>query len=372
MLTPRMVRIWMQKPRVSRMFWTMTLLLSAMTMTFSNVSVGGNANRRHPLDARRRRLHGRQVRFLTMGGPSTWGLGLPNPENDGYARLLSASAHNAGQRVGGPTLASLCTQSIVGGNIYDVIVLEFSGSYTEEFKSLSLLASRLRQRFPQAKIIFLELWSPSQASFQHQEEDDDKRITFDEWRRNTRKDITWGSPEFLRALEGHDWHEDPRVNDRTRSYSLKDLAQQVRGSFYRLPKSSNTMQSLKEAKDLFLEVPIEEYDQEEGDGGPSSVLQYTLSPYGHALVANAILSMIDGASIMESSRTIRDEVGTWGSGDSCQLWYDSGMVEPSKLSHHGFGLRQFSKTPPNDKYALELSEHGGSIAIHNPFKEDRM
>lgn len=352
----KMIRIW-KRPRFARILLGVSLV-AVMAMTFTNVYLSGSANRRHPLNVPRRRLNGRQVRFLTLGGPSTWGMGLQDPEQDGYARQLSATVHNAGQRVGGPTLASLCTQSIVGENVYDVIILEFSW-YTEEFSSLSLLANRLRQRFPNARIIFVQLWSPSQTSYIQ----DGRLVTFDEWRGNQR-DNSWGGPEFLHALDEMTWYD--TGDDMSTNSMLKVLVQQVGGSFYRLPKPSNTMQSLKQAKDLFLEIRKSEHDLDDG-----MVHQYTLSPYGHALVANAIHSSIDTESIMESSRKTRNEVGTWGSGDSCQLWYDSGKLDLNKLSHQGFGLRQFSKTS-EDKYALELSRHGGSITIQNPFDEDRM
>jgi hypothetical protein len=352
-----MFRIW--KPhRFSRIVLSVSLV-AVMTMTFANFFLNGNTNRRHPLNMSRRRLSGRQVRFLTLGGPSTWGLGLQDPEESGFARKLSASVHNAGQRVGGSTLASLCTQSIVGGNVYDVIVLEFSW-FNDDFSSLSLLARRLRKRFPRARIIFVQLWTPSQIIYKK----DERIVTFDEWRGN-QTEIAWGSPEFLNALQDYSGYV-PWRDEMSYNFLLTKLVQQVGGYLYRLPQHPNAKQSLKEAKNLFLEMRKAEHDQDDG-----AMFQYTLSPYGHELVANAILSYVDVETILESSRKTRNEVGSWGSGDSCQLWYETGNVDMNKLSYQGFGLRLFSKTS-EDKYALELSEQGGSITIQNPFNHDRM
>jgi hypothetical protein len=327
-------------------------------------------NYRHPLSSSpRRRLNQRQIRFLTLGGPSTWGLGLEQPQTTGYPWKLSPSVHNAAQRVGGPTLGSLCTQSIVGdSNIYDVIVLEFSLS--EEYKTLSLLAQRLRKRFPSSRIIFVQLWSPSQTYYKLM----GGNITlFDDWRTDQGSKLSFDSSAFLHALQEKNWYfldnqkENTAFKDLQKDMVISQIIQQVGGSLYQLSRSTNANQALNEAMQLFAEIRKDEYDEDD-----TLLIQYPLSSHGHELVANAILNIVDTQSILDQSIEERNLLGSWGSGDSCQLWYETGMLNGKTLaSSKGFWMNQFSKTQ-EEKYALELSLQGGSVTVSNPFDTERM
>ena len=113
-----------------------------------------------------------KLRILTLGGSNTWGEGLEDPESQAYPYLLSSQVHNAAQKgvdANSATIASLCTQSIVGSDeVYDVIVLEFEPS-----TSLELLAQRLRRRFPLAELVFVHLGKKSQNN--NQDDEDDER-----------------------------------------------------------------------------------------------------------------------------------------------------------------------------------------------------
>lgn len=302
----------------------------------------GASEFRHPLNSYgRRRLSDRKIRYLTLGGPSTWGLGLEDPESTGYAWKLSPSVHNAAQIAGGPTLASLCTQSIVGENIYDVVVLEFSP--VDEFTSLSLLAHRLRQRFPRAVLLFVEIWSPKTLAYTK-----DERVDLFSSSRTNQSASSLDSLEYEIALE-----------------RLSHLVDQVGGVRVRgLPQPSNAKDAVLKVKDLFVKIQKDRHDKDD------TIIQYTLSQSGHTLVANALKSKIDTLSILETPIEKRNEVGTWASGDMCNLWYETGAIDNS-LSYTGFWLKRFSKTAEN-KYALELSPNGGSITMSNPFKEDRI
>jgi hypothetical protein len=244
----------------------------------------------HPLLSLKRRLNDQSIRYLTLGGPSTYGQGLQQPEEKPYPSLLSESVHNAAQRVGGPTLASLCTQSIVGEDqVYDVIVLEFP----PKLEALALLAQRLRQRFPFATLIFAQ----------------------------------------------------PYVQPKEADMMMTTLVERVQGHLYQLPPTNNN-------PDLFLAT------EESKDKS-----QYTLSPKGHELVANGIRQIVNEQKILENPN--RNTLGTWGSGDKCQLWYETGKDLPKQGN---LPLHQFAP----DRYALEVSSEGGSISLENPFGEARM
>jgi hypothetical protein len=65
--------------------------------------------------------------------------------------------------------------------------------------------------------------------------------------------------------------------------------------------------------------------------------------------------------------TNRDTLGSWGSGDSCQLWYETGQGLPD---FRGLNFKSFSQS--ENKYALEVPLKGGSLSIKNPFDTNRM
>ncbi|KAL3931755.1 MAG: hypothetical protein SGBAC_011161 [Bacillariaceae sp.] len=372
---------------------------------------------------------------ITVIRPSTWGFGLKDPDSSTFSTILSdGHVHNAAQLVsssattsgssklietsarrGWPTLASLCTQSIVGDdNVYDVILIETSFHHfhapsptldeddneSEEeiqhnYNALSLLASRIRQRFPLAKIIFVQLWQPSEMKYVEESHDDDgydyddqyrfkntigkqpKKlvVTFDQWRANQTampSSSFWGSKEYNKAIKKHDWMVSSGKEDTFDLY-LNHLANKIQAFIYKLPRPKNPNEALHIAKELFVEVEKIDYDKDDG-----IKCQYALSSHGHKLVAADIRSQFlknIETTILQSSDEWRNRVGDWGSGDSCQLWYETNQIDFRKITYQGLSLRSFSKPMTEPKYALELSsssENGGTITVTNPFPESRM
>lgn len=392
--------------------------------------MGVNNRIRHPLTTSfRRRLSDGHVRFLTFGGPSTWGFGLEDPESSTFSAILSdGHVHNAGQLAsstaattiskltgasggrGWPTLASLCTQSIVGDdNVYDVILIETSFRHfhvpcptlndddgneliQRNYDALGLLASRIRQRFPLAKIIFVQLWHPSEMKYLEESHNDDgydyddqyrfkntigKReklvVTFDQWRASQKEVPSfWESKECSKAIRKHDWGISLRKEDTFELY-LNHLANKIQALMYKLPRPSDPTDALIYAQKLFVEVEKMDYDNDDG-----IKYQYALSSHGHELVASSIRSQFlrdVQTTILRSSDEWRNRVGDWGSGDSCQLWYETNQIDFRTLTYQGLSLRSFSKPMTEPKYALELSsssEDVGTITITNPFPEPRM
>jgi hypothetical protein len=133
---------------------------------------------------------------------------------------------------------------------------------------------------------------------------------------------------------------------------LFSVVEEAQGKLYQLTPPSTLSPSIVE--DMFLEIHRDEFFD----------LSYTLSPNGHQVVADGISSLLDLHQILE--RTDRNVVGDWGDGDSCQLWYDTGLGVPE------FNSLIFSRFANNKKYALEVPTKGGSITVNNPFDQDRM
>jgi hypothetical protein len=339
-----------------RVLWS--ALAVSLVISISWIGNNGGIHRRqsrHPLHFPRRRLSRNQVRYLTLGGPSTWGLGLED-HLQAFPYALSQSVHNAAQRVGGPTLASLCTESIVGDtDVYDVIVIEFSTSLA----ALTVLAQRLRQRFPQATLVFVQLWSPSNFVYQV---DTNTTLSYDAWmRKNT---LTPEEELAASAVQPYEWfYQQDGDDDETTTAALRETVAAVQGQLYQLPRPENTPLAMEIMKELFVEVRNNS-DNDSNDDDNDSMIQYTLSPEGHQTVANAIRSLVDEQQVLQ--KTNRNTLGSWGSGDSCQIWYETGQGLPE---FRGLSFKSFSQS---EKYALELPLKGGSLTIKNPFDTNRM
>ena len=121
--------------------------------------------------------------------------------------------------------------------------------------------------------------------------------------------------------------------------------------------------------------------------------RYYLSSKGHSVIVKDLQSMLEKQILptkrhSSSTSTTTDDamaggVGTWGSGDSCQLWYETGgETIPQRQYSRGLQVTEFtsSSSTTNNKnnryYALEVSSSTSpspsTLDVHNPFEEDRM
>ena len=100
----------------------------------------------------------KDYRVLAFGTSRTWGSGLRN-RSLAYPYLLNPNATNLAIRASGPEVPAMCTYSLVGDEIYDVIVFEY---FMQADNKLITLVRRLRQRFPKSTFVFLKIISPFQ------------------------------------------------------------------------------------------------------------------------------------------------------------------------------------------------------------------
>lgn len=299
---------------------------------------------RHPLRPRKGLLQSgsSQVRYLAFGGSSTWGSGLKNPNKDSYPYLLSSAAHNAAVRSGSYSLAAACTQTIVQEDVYDVVLIEF----TVFDESIAVLARRLRARFPSATILFVRLWRPSQMKYQ---QDDDTVIDFVKFRQqlgNPSLDDTGLYFEMLKS--GADrWFID--IPDQ--ETEIKTAAGQVHARYLKLPVPESDIF----AYPVTLRKTMELFDEDD------------LSQHGHLVIAESVRAHVHESDVL--TRTDRQNVGTWGAGDQCNLWYSHGDFQ---LGGRRLRAVEFDHSGGAHRHALEVSAKGGSFDIRNPFAEDRM
>jgi len=326
------------------------LSIVAATIVLSTIVYTAKTSRSHvqPLQFRRRRLNQRSARVLTLGGPSTRGE-LLHDEHMAYPWLLSSQVHNAAKFASGASLASVCTQSIVGdATMYDLIVLEYAESDAEWSASLEYLATRLRKRFPSAEIVFVDLPNPRPFGVHRQRADGQREwLSFQEWRQQ-HSSLEWNSDEFNSALTKENWTLRPDEHSFS-SLDLEDIATKVNGRVVWMEEfGSNPASTVSK---LF------EYG---GEKEPS----YILSEEGHAQIARLIQSSVHEPSLL--ARPDRNRLGNWGIGDSCQFWYNTGDTAMATTN------LKFERFSDKKKFSLAVPNEGGSLSVQNPFEESRL
>ena len=359
-----------------------------------------------------------------------------------------------------PTLASLCTQSMIGDeNIYDVITVQYhtahgttsddaalSSSRSSSLSAVGLLLERLRQRFPDSTIVFVDVWSPLDAYYYDDRQRHSRnKVSFEQWRSKIikeEKDDDDSSLLLSKRFKEHEWLLGEE--DEARRNEMEGIVEAIGGVLYRLPRSSTNDADNSSRNDIsqtimdwFIEYP-RTYTNDDivvngHDKKSAGILKYSLSPKAHAFIASDLESIIKrsiemnpaystlgsstGTDVVDTSTTTGDglpssppRVGTWGSGDSCQLWYEAGNAVPSLLSqglsfvelaspsfnskrgnnNKGSSRRSLSSSSSSSepirsqRYALEVTsasdkDQDGNDAlsssylqVHNPFDEDRM
>ena len=96
-----------------------------------------------------------------------------------------------------------------------------------------------------------------------------------------------------------------------------------------------------------------------------------LSSEGHLKVAEGVQRMVRQAPPRDTTES-RTQMGSWGSGDSCSLWYGTGDYSTLRARRRA-SLVDFSKGDDGfHKHAVEISRRGGSVDVNNPFPEPKM
>lgn len=325
------------------------------------------------------------IRYLTFGSSSTWGEGLAEPQQQAFPYLLSKTVHNVASRIGGLSLSAICTQSIVEGNrnqhasnekVYDVIVVEFQNNDAE---SVMHLAARLRLRFPAAMLIFVRLWTPVTDIVYRPEEKTSSMGLMEWWNQQPaqqpaashdepastdpkRPRIVLGSFAFQSAVLNSDSQSWSFVDRSEQATMIQEVVQAVDGhivSFPPLPTATTrSIPALLTAHEI---ISLFQPDQ------PN-----LLSPKGHQILAARIQKLVDDQHVLQRRGSDeQSQLGSWGKGDACHLWYATGDATVLRKRRRAT-LVDFSRETDGHKHALEISRKGGSVDVTNPFEEPRM
>jgi hypothetical protein len=220
---------------------------------------------------------------------------------------------------------------MLGDEVYDVIVLEF---YIDAQRKLYRLAKRLRQRFPNAAIIFLRVWGP------HQFRNNKEGLPFREWmKKHGAKDL-W-DPNLRTILMEQSASDDWSFDGKPTAIQAQDAAIKVsKGLLFELPFPTN----------MDLRVAL-------ADHAHLYALDVThFSKDGHALVAKGIQKILRETGVQRN-----DHVNPWPAVDVCEDWFGNGQTSGFPMSPDvkmaGFGP---------GKYALEIRGPVGWIKVKNP------
>mmetsp|Transcript_17021 Transcript_17021/g.28262 ORF Transcript_17021/g.28262 Transcript_17021/m.28262 type:complete len:494 (+) Transcript_17021:70-1551(+) len=283
----------------------------------------------------------RPLNVLSLGGSVTWGSGLKERRDLAYPSLLGketnliARSDNLAIRASSAVWPSQCLQTMIREEVsllpsssnnsdqqqveveYDVILLEFS---LNGLMGLQLLLHRIRRRYPDAMIIYIDLYS-------------------------NRK------PGYSNCIGGN-----CRMTP-TRLQGLAQLLLKMDAQLLQLPRPQNAVH----------------WDEDGAIKAWFANDNHHLSAVGHEWITHHVLNLISRQSFVghsgggTSSSSINNNANNWLEGDLCFSWFKSGHLPLSSdttaaaaafsstktkttLKMDGGTLHEFAK----QKYAYEI------------------
>ena len=279
------------------------------------------------------------LRVLTLGDSIAWGATLKDRLTEAFPYLVSTQVTNLAIRANGPNFPAVCTETMIGIDmVYDVIILEY---FIRAQEGLMTLASRIRQRFPHAAIIFLRLWFPEMLVH------NPSQLRLRDWVISNGVSQDLNSKDFqvlIRTTNSEtDWTFRPIVATAT---TIQDeVVKIVDGTLWEFPRDSDPIQTLLSVKNLF------------------AMDWHHLSAAGHQVVADGIKAIFKELNLKRQNLVI-----PWAQHDSCESWFSTGK---SSISH-GPEWKMENFVPEGPKYGLDLLSPRGWITFKNPFQEVQM
>jgi len=289
----------------------------------------------------------RDLRYVAFGTSVTWGATI-NRDKEAYIKILSKDGVNLGIRASDPSYPGMCTQSMVGDSVYDVIIIEYDRRYKG---GLSNLVKRLRERFPHAIIITTIMWHFATLWI---DDYDGKTKSFVKWiaERGFKKN-TPDLLEFIRQSSDDDlnmFYMNYQLDERMEYLKkVKEDYNTIIYSWEMKRKCTSNGEYCNDMKQLILKhLPLNAEDW------------IHLSSEGHKFAADGI------AEIVENNRTtiLKDTVGEWGDGDFCAQWIIQG-----KMSNK---IRDSFRYDGSRVLMEEFHSVKGYYALHFPFGKTRL
>ena len=277
----------------------------------------------------------RPLHILAFGASVTWGASLDD-RFQAFPWLLVGGGpnidyvDNLSMRASGADYPSLCLESMIPDaqhKNYDLILLEFNINGSNGFH---LLMKRLRDRYPEAIIVMVHLWSLSQLVREEET--------------NMRPNKLGLNPEIHWVwLEEEKYHfSQSCVREFCDSAVMEQLVHQAQGYVYKLPIPTTPKIAI--------------------DSGWFANDWHHLSESGHIVVANGILEILSKhqPDLFKSKR-----LGSFGLGDQCYSWFMDGNIT---VNYAGAELKLLGPTENSEKWVLEFNEfNGGRISFQSKF-----
>eukprot|EP00521_Asterionellopsis_glacialis_P008780 CAMPEP_0195283302 /NCGR_PEP_ID=MMETSP0707-20130614/1893_1 /TAXON_ID=33640 /ORGANISM="Asterionellopsis glacialis, Strain CCMP134" /LENGTH=505 /DNA_ID=CAMNT_0040342445 /DNA_START=156 /DNA_END=1670 /DNA_ORIENTATION=- len=292
------------------------------------------------------------LRCAAFGGSDTWGSTKFIPPDRrrelSYPYQMCKNVDNYGFFSQGPNYAQACLQSMIGDDKrYDLITLDFDKNPAEARN----VAERLRRRFPKATILILDRYLPYKVILVEKNNQQPYNSFRKHWGRRSRKDSSFHLETFFKRIRNYQrvMRERKGIFRTSLRYrhSMKTEYGQIDRNF-----DAHTI-TLGNEKDIEQSVlDTFGYYVEEGT---------LLNRAGHTHVAKIIKDKVEELNVKRN-----DEIGDWGDGDLCDVWFNSGETNNVKW---GPNIHMINYDPL--RYALEIPPEGGWVEITNPFKGPR-
>mmetsp|Transcript_18639 Transcript_18639/g.28180 ORF Transcript_18639/g.28180 Transcript_18639/m.28180 type:complete len:447 (+) Transcript_18639:79-1419(+) len=264
-------------------------------------------------------------RVVSFGTSRTWGAGLENRNTQTYTALLNGT--NLAIRSSMADYPALCTYSMLGDEIYDVITIEYlPQSYIQCKDSLVELGRRLRQRYPEALIIYINVWSNHQF-LQKQPDHKMKSLVALATERAAEENRTAVDSKAIGDVASDLANRYRWIFQETEEAWLreqvKDPSIDGKVLHYELPKEGEYVGAIFRLQSLYVDDGIH------------------FNEFGHQWVRHEIMKII-----RENEHTRKDNVRPWEAKDSCESWIQSGEAK----AQTNMEMRSFSG---GMKFALE-------------------
>jgi len=226
--------------------------------------------------------------------------------------------------------------------MYDVIVLEYLMACRN---GLEILAKRLRARFPDAIIIFNMMWVP--VLITGKDNLNQGTSFYDSWLKHKLQGVKLTSEHISNITsEMSMFHLNP-PHMKGLIELHENINEEVNGHLLFLDDIRTLQWDNKDwVKDrLSLYTDIVHWNQK-----------------GHDFVAQGIKKLL-----LQLHPKPSNKLGTWGDGDSCNMWYNTGNVTIKYSPVEEIQLKEFAPS----KYALEISSEGGELIVNNPLPHPR-
>jgi len=294
---------------------------------------------------------GRPINILALGGSVTWGA-LLSDRQDAYPWLIGKAYNtnfgipcvvdNIAMRATGAHYPSLCLETMIPESAtksYDIILFDFVMNGTDGFP---LLLKRLRQRYPDAVVVYVHIWSLVHLARDPITRQKPRSVGFD-----PTIDWIWSPDTF-----------NPNLNVNGKINCGREIC------------DGAVMEKLvKDAGGYVYKMPLPETPKQAIANGWFAVDWHHLSKRGHENLAEGVLEfLLPLRGDVFKPKTL----GSFGVGDQCYNWFQDGNI--TGISYSGANLKnliaaQTKNQPDSAKWVLEINSqtNNGSITFESMF-----